>query len=80
MSTLRIRCSPAAPAACTRPAWTRLLCSAHYLRWRRDGQPQINAFVGSTGAIRDGSRSARIGQFDLSSLGENARLEIGFVL
>ena len=37
---------------CSRPAWTRLLCQGHYLRWRRDGQPDIAVFAATSGPIR----------------------------
>ncbi len=67
-------------ANCPRPAWTRLLCQGHYLRWRQQGQPELATFAASTGPMQRSERGDRIGSFDLGGLGLQARYEVGFVL
>jgi integrase len=66
--------------ACRRPAWTRRLCQAHYLRWRRDEQPDHQQFIATTGPIAESVRAASIGTFDLRGLGPQARLEVAYAI
>lgn len=66
--------------ACRRPAWTRRLCQAHYLRWRRDGRPDHQQFIATTGSIAESARAASIGTFDLTALRPQARLEVAYVI
>ena len=65
-------------AGCDRGAWTRLLCSAHYTRWRRRGQPDLDSFIAATGPIRLGSTNTVVDVFDLRSLPSCLRLEIAY--
>jgi hypothetical protein len=67
-------------AGCPRSAWARQLCQGHYLRWRRDGQPDLATFMAATGPIKQTAGSEQIGRLDLRSLRSQARLEIGYVL
>ncbi len=71
----RGRCSV---AGCDRTAWTRLLCMAHYNRWRYAGKPEVDAFVSSTGPIR--STSGSVDTFNLARLGPQARAEVAYVI
>lgn len=65
---------------CAHPAWTRLLCHGHYLRWRRDGRPEVAGFAAGTRPLQRSARADRVGTFDLAGLGPQAGLEIGYVL
>lgn len=71
----RGRCSV---AGCERSAWTRLLCMAHYTRWRHAGTPEMAAFVATTGLIRPGR--GLVDGFDLSGLAPQTRAEVAYVL
>ncbi|MDI9977390.1 tyrosine-type recombinase/integrase [Rhodococcus sp. IEGM 1307] len=63
---------------CERGAWSRLVCSAHYNRWRRFGKPDLDAFVATTGPIRLRSNSRLVDVFDLRALPTQLRLEIAY--
>jgi Phage integrase family len=65
---------------CRRSAWTRRLCHGHYLRWRRDGKPDLPVFAATTGPIAETPRAASIGAFDLRALRPQARLEVAYVI
>lgn len=71
----RGRCSV---SGCERTAWTRLLCMAHYNRWRYAGQPELETFVATTGPVRPGR--GLVDAFDLSALGPQPRAEVAYVL
>jgi integrase len=65
---------------CERGAWTRLLCMAHYTRWRHCGRPEIETFVASTAPVRSQPNSELIDAFDLRVLPDSARLEVAYVI
>lgn len=67
-------------AGCQRPAWTRGVCQAHYLRWRHHGQPDLAVFAATTGPIAETARAGSINAFDLGRLPPSARLEVAYVI
>ena len=67
-------------AGCGRGAWSRLLCMAHYTRWRTHGRPEIETFVATTGPVRSQPASDLIDAFDLRCLPGTARLEVAYVI
>ena len=48
----RGRCSV---GGCERTAWTRLMCMAHYSRWRYVGQPDLETFIATAHPVRPGA-------------------------
>jgi integrase len=67
-------------AVCDRGAWSRLLCMAHYTRWRTNGRPEIDSFVATTGPVRSQPNSELIDTFDLRPLPRTARLEVAYII
>lgn len=67
-----------AVAGCDRGAWSRLLCGAHYTRWRNHDRPEMDQFCASAGPIVARAGSQRIDAFDLSRLDRRLRLEVGY--
>lgn len=63
---------------CDRGAWSRLLCGAHYNRWRLGGRPEMPEFCATTGPIVPRAGSSRVDAFDLRGLGLQPRLEIAY--
>jgi len=71
----RGRCSV---QGCERGAWSRLLCGAHYNRWRFGGRPEMAEFCATTGPIISRAGSELVDAFDLSGLDLQARLETAY--
>lgn len=71
----RGRCSA---DGCERGAWSRLVCGAHYNRWRLAGRPAMEEFCATTGPIRARVTSSRVDTFDLRGLGVQTRLEVAY--
>lgn len=63
---------------CERGAWSRLLCPAHYNRWRLHGRPDWDVVIATTGVIHLKPASDMTDVFDLRSLTEQTRLEIAY--
>lgn len=61
---------------CGRGAWSRLLCNAHYGRWRLHGRPERETFLATTGPVKD--RTDHVDAFDLRGMPEQLRLEIAY--
>lgn len=71
----RGRCSA---DGCQRGAWSRLLCGAHYNRWRLGGRPEMAEFCATTGPITPRATSSRVDTFDLRGLDLQPRLEVAY--
>lgn len=65
-------------SGCDRGGWSRLLCSAHYTRWRTHGRPDLDEFAATTGPVRP--KAGTIDAFDLRPLNATTRLEVAFVI
>ena len=65
-------------SGCPRGAWSRLLCSAHYARWRTHGRADLDGFCATTGPVRP--QAGMIAAFDLGPLNATTRLEVAFVI
>lgn len=65
-------------SGCRRGAWSRLLCSAHYTRWRNHGRPELEQFRATTGPVR--LQTGTIDAFDLRRLNDTTRLEVAYVI
>lgn len=70
----RGRCSA---AGCDRGAWSRLLCGAHYNRWRLAGRPDMETFCTTSGPIAARPNSW-VDAFDLRRLDRQLRLEVAY--
>ena len=65
---------------CHRGAWSRLLCLAHYTRWRTHDRPELEAFCATTGPVRKRTGSELVDTFDLRELDAGLRLEVGYIV
>lgn len=63
---------------CDRGAWSRLLCSSHYNRWRLHGRPERDTFLATTGPIKARATSRLVDVFDLRDLPTQLRLEVAY--
>jgi len=63
---------------CSRGAWARSLCSSHYNRWRRHGQPDLATFTATAGPLQLKPSSRLAETFDLRALPEQTRLELAY--
>jgi integrase len=63
---------------CSRGGWSRMLCSAHYNRWRRYGCVDLDVFATSTGPVKPKTTSRWVDVFDLSGLPRRLRLEVAY--
>jgi integrase len=64
--------------SCQRGAWSTLLCSAHYNRWRLHGRPDRQAFLATAGPVHAKAFARCVDMFDLHDLPEQLRLEIAY--
>ena len=65
---------------CDRGAWSRLLCLAHYTRWRTHERPDLQAFCDTTGPVRIQAGSELVDAFDLRQLDAGLRLEVAYIV
>lgn len=65
---------------CDRGAWSRLMCLAHYTRWRTQDRPDLEQFCATTGPLRVRPGADLVDAFDLRALTDGLGLELGYII